>query len=69
MEHALDRAVIAGYSSVFLCGEPKIYRKMGFRPSCEYAVFHKDDPKAQWCMGRELIDNSLKDVSGKIDIV
>lgn len=69
IEHSLGQSVIMGYTSVFLCGEPEIYRKMGFRPSYEYAVFHKDDPKAQWCMGRELIDNSLKNVSGKIDIV
>ena len=69
IEYALKQAVCMGYISVFLCGEPEIYRKLGFKPSFEFGICHKADPKAQWCMGRELIACSLENIKGIIDIV
>jgi len=69
VHHALNKAADMGYSSVFLCGDAEIYRKFGFEPSFKFSVYHKSDPKAQWCMGKELIEGSLKNISGKIDIV
>ena len=69
-EHASVRAAGLGYPAVFLCGEPQIYSKLGFRPSCEFGIFHKDNPQAPWCMGKELIPGALEGVvSGIIDIV
>ena len=69
VRHALAQAVLLGYSSVFLCGEPEIYQKFGFKPSFEFSVYHKSDPEALWCMGQELLKDSLKNISGSIDIV
>ncbi|WP_265459632.1 GNAT family N-acetyltransferase [Enterococcus sp. HY326] len=69
IEHALQKAKTMGYTSVFLCGDPEIYRKLGFRPSYEFGVFHKNDSDAEWCMARELSTNSLSTISGVIDIV
>lgn len=69
MRRAFELAVEKGYTSVFLCGEPEIYRSLGFKPSFEYGIYHKDDPCAEWCMGQELIVDALADVSGTIDIV
>ena len=69
VDHALKQAAIMGYSSVFLCGEPEIYQKLGFEPSFKFAVYHKSDAEAQWCMGRELFDGALENIRGKIDIV
>lgn len=69
VEYALGKAAAMGYASVFLCGEPTLYRKLGFIPSYEFAVYHKDDPKAAWCMGRELVPCALTNISGTIDIV
>ena len=59
------------YKAVFLCGEPEIYRKFGFKPSFEYNIFHIDDEtkKAEWCMAHELVENALNDISGTVDIV
>lgn len=69
INYALHQATTMGYTSVFLCGEPEIYHKLGFRASYEYNIFHKDDASAQWCMGRELVDNALQNICGTINIV
>ena len=60
-----------GYKAVFLCGEPKLYKKLGFKPSYEYNIFHINDEskRAEWCMACELIEGALKGISGTIDIV
>jgi len=60
-----------GYKAVFLCGEPEIYRKLGFAPTYEYNIFHVTDEskKAEWSMVYELIKGSLKNISGTIDTV
>ena len=69
IDHAVKRAIEIGYKSVFLCGDPEIYQKLGFRPAFEFGIFHKSDPEARWCMGKELIPNSLDNISGIIDIL
>lgn len=69
IDEAFMRAVDMNYMAVFLCGEPEIYCKLGFKPSYEFDIFHKKDSHADWCMGQELIPNSLINISGTIDIV
>lgn len=71
MERALEIARDMGYRAVFLCGEPKIYRKLGFAPTFEYGIYHITDTEqnTEWCMVCELIDGVLKEMSGTIDIV
>jgi predicted N-acetyltransferase YhbS len=70
MEKAFQIAMEMGYSAVFLCGDPNFYRKIGFRPTYEFDIFHIDDKskKAEWCMARELTDGALKNISGTVRI-
>lgn len=71
MEESFRLAKDMGYTAVFLCGEPRFYRKMGFIPTFEYGIFHVNDTSrnAEWCMARELVAGALKSVSGTVDIV
>ncbi len=71
IEQALAIAKAKGYTAVFLCGEPEIYRKLGFCPSYEYGIYHINDAErnAEWCMARELVDGALSGVTGTIDIL
>lgn len=69
MKSASQIAVHMGFASVFLCGDPVVYRKLGFVPSYALNICHVDDSKAEWCMGRELIPDALTNISGTINIV
>lgn len=71
IQQALSIARRIGYHAVFLCGEPELYRKLGFIPSFEYGIFHISDLKrnAQWCMACELSIGALAGVTGTIDIL
>jgi len=70
-EEALRIAKEMGFGAVFLCGDPKIYSRLGFEPTYRYNIFHKTDESgtAQWCMVRELYDGALCGVSGTVDTV
>ena len=70
-EEALRIAKKMGYKVVFLCGEPELYKKFGFKPSYEYNIFHitDDSKKAEWCMVRELAEAALEGISGTVNIV
>ena len=71
VEESFRIAKKLGFKAVFLCGEPEIYKKLGFRPSFEYNIFHinDDSKKAEWCMACELVEGALKGLSGTVDIV
>ena len=69
IDEALARAAAMNFIAVFLCGEPEIYSRLGFTASYKFDIYHKDDPKAEWCMGREIFPGSLLDVAGVINIV
>ena len=60
-EEALHIAKDMGFNVVFLCGNPKIYNKLGFLPSYRYNIFHKTDESrtAEWSMVRELRSGAL----------
>jgi predicted N-acetyltransferase YhbS len=71
----VDKVIIIakemGFKAVFLCGNPKIYGRLGFSPSFHYNIFHKNDESrtAEWSMVRELYDGALNNVSGIVDTV
>jgi predicted N-acetyltransferase YhbS len=67
---AIKKASDLGYSAIFLCGDPKLYRKLGFRPSYEFGIYHiKDKAKnAEWCMVRGLKKDALSIIEGVVDI-
>jgi predicted N-acetyltransferase YhbS len=71
IEEALRIAKDMGFNAVFLCGNPKIYGRLGFSPSFNYNIFHKNDEArtAEWSMVRELYNGVLNDISGIVDIV
>ena len=71
MEKAFEIARTLGYKAVFLCGEPQLYRKVGFVPTSEHHIYHITDAEknAQWCMVRELVSGALKNIRGTVDIV
>jgi predicted N-acetyltransferase YhbS len=71
IEKSFQNAIKKGYKAIFLCGDPKIYRKFGFKPSFEYNIYHISDKNrnAEWCMAYELAENALKGVIGTVDIV
>ena len=71
VETALSKAKEMGFKAVFLCGESEIYKGLGFVPSYEYNITHKEDKTktAQWSMVRELYKGALKGISGKIDTI
>lgn len=45
VEHALNKAKNMGYGAVFLGGDPKLYGRYGFEPSCKYGIFHENRKK------------------------
>ena len=71
VDKALSIASGMGFKAVFLCGEPAIYKRLGFAPSYCYSIFHKDDAEkiAEWSMVRELYDGALSGISGTIDTI
>jgi len=70
MERAYEIALELGYTAVFLCGDPAVYRGLGYVPSCEFGISHVDDPDktADWCMARELVPGALDGITGTIEI-
>jgi predicted N-acetyltransferase YhbS len=68
-EDAMSRARNMGFGAVFLCGNPDFYRKLGFVPSYQYSIYHKNDKSAMWSMVRELYDGALNGISGTVDTV
>jgi len=70
MERSFEVAEGLGYRLVFLCGDPQFYRKIGFAPTYEHGIYHVTDAEknAEWCMVRELVSGTLKEITGAIDI-
>ena len=70
MERAFVVAGELGYKLVFLCGDPQFYRKIGFAPSYEHGIYHVTDMEknAEWCMVRELVNGTIKGITGTVDI-
>ena len=71
VDEALRLASGMGFKAVFLCGDPEIYERLGFAPSYQYYIFHKDDKSktAKWSMVRELYSGALNGISGTVDTV
>ena len=71
IDEAMGIAKDMGYKAVFLCGNPDIYEKMGFIPTCKFEIYHKDDEAltAEWSMVRELYRGALSGVKGTVDTI
>jgi predicted N-acetyltransferase YhbS len=68
-EEALRIAAEMGFRAVFLCGDPAVYRRLGFMPAKQYDIFHVNDKDAEWSMVRELYDGALDGITGTVDTV
>ena len=71
IERAFAIAGGMGYGAVFLCGNPALYARMGFRPTYEYGILHVGDPKgnAMWSMVREIYPGALEGITGSINTI
>ena len=71
MERAYEIARELGYTAVFLCGDPEVYRGLGYVPSRAFGIYHVDDKdrNADWCMAKELVPGALEGVVGTVEIV
>lgn len=71
IEEALHIAKAMGFRAVFLCGDPKIYERLGFTPTYQYNIFHVEDESkiADWSMVRELYSYALDGITGTINTV
>lgn len=58
-----------GYSAVFLCGDPAYYSRFGFRPTSDFGIVNNGDIPQKYVMSCELSSNSLRNKSGRINIV
>lgn len=66
VEHALNKAKNMGYGAVFLGGNPKLYGRYGFEPSCKYGIFHENRKKwgDEGFMVRILKPGALEGITG-----
>lgn len=66
VEYALDEARRMGYGAVFLGGNPKLYARYGFEPSCTYGIYHENREKwgDEGYMVCVLNDGALNGVTG-----
>lgn len=69
IETALQRAAELGFNAVFLCGDPGIYSRLGFKPSYEYQIRHVNDKagNAEWSMVREITQGFLGHFEGQVN--
>jgi predicted N-acetyltransferase YhbS len=67
--HALSKAKEAGYTAVFLQGDPQFYGKFGFIPAHRLGIYHQTDPtrKAEHCMVHLLTPGALDGIAGMTD--
>ncbi len=66
MQKAFTLAKDMGYNAVFLCGDPDLYGKLGFRPSYVFHIYHITDKAAEWSMALELNQGALAHIEGTI---
>lgn len=63
---AFRRALRRGYDAVFLAGNPKYYRRFGFRPTADFGIAHTMPVPDKYIMAKELIPNALFSRKGTI---
>lgn len=66
MRDAFRRAVELGYDAVFLAGNPKYYRRFGFRPTVDFGIRHTMPVPDKYIMAKELVPGALASRSGTI---
>ena len=66
IKEAHNRAVAAGYHSVVLLGHKDYYPRFGYKKAIDYDIRFPFDVPPEFCMVKELVTNSLKEVHGVV---
>ncbi|HNX26892.1 MAG TPA: N-acetyltransferase, partial [Phycisphaerae bacterium] len=66
VKESLWAAAELDYRSVFLVGDPKYYKKLGFRAARKFGITHPGIP-AEYVMACELSPDALKGIHGTVD--
>ena len=66
INQAHQTAASLGYESVVLLGHPEYYPKFGYVPAHQFDINLPFDSPKENCMAIELVEDSLKDVSGDV---
>ncbi len=60
-------AKLAGFTSVFLCGDPEYYKRFGFVKSSTFNITNVNNIPDQYCLAYPLTEEALNNVSGTFD--
>lgn len=66
LHEGLRRARNAGYTCVFLVGDPAYYSRFGFRPVTEYGLRNETHAEDRYVLGRPLVPGALEGASGGV---
>lgn len=66
MHAAFRRAVELGYDAVFLAGNPRYYRRFGFRPTVHFGIGHAMPVADKYILALELVPGALASRKGTI---
>lgn len=65
INESMKKAIDMGYKSIFICGVPTYYPKLGFKSADNFNVTMPDGSNFDAFMAIELIKGSLDNISGK----
>ena len=65
--HAHQVARSMGYASVIVLGHQDYYPRFGYLKAEDFRIQLPFDAPSENCMAKELIQNGLKDISGKVE--
>ncbi len=65
IERTIDIAGKMGYDAILLCGDPLLYTKYGFRPTCEYNIRTADNKLFPALFVYPLNDTDLTELAGR----
>ncbi len=65
VRHSLERASELGYTAVLIYGDPAFYSRLGFVAAEKFGIGSSDDSYADALQALELVEDALKDKSGR----
>lgn len=66
LREAFRRAEPLGYTSVFLAGNPRYYKRFGFSPTIQFGIRHTMPVADKYIMAKELVPGVLGNRTGTI---
>lgn len=68
IEEGFKIAKSLGYNSVFVVGDPNYYNRLGFLETVHFNITNINSTPDKLFMCYQLEENSLKNITGKIDV-